>query len=145
MKSSQPSNSINNQFRQANMNSLRHINNYLDEDIKNRFDLDEFIQEDTKKEALDCFDRYFEDMYNGDMDYIDLGELKQLCDFNRVMEICAFVADKYDEYDMTMDKQYFEDKDKIIKSYIYFYYCETHKQEFIQQIEEYDFDTIPIN
>jgi len=121
------------------MDSLRNINKYLDADFERRFELNEFIQ-DTKEETIEEFDIYFEDMYNGEFDYVDLEEIKQLCDFNKVMSICAYVAERYDDYDMTIETSHFEDKDKILKAYIYFYYCDKNKPNFIQQIEAFDFE-----
>ena len=119
------------------MNSLNQINAFLDDDFEDRFELEEFNQEDTKEEAIDYFERYFEDMYNGEIDYVDLSEIKELCNFNKVMKICEYVAEKYEEYDMTIEKSHFEDNDKMLKAYIYFYYMENKKQEFITKIEDY--------
>ena len=120
------------------MNSLNQINAFLDDDFEDRFKLEEFNQEDTKEEAIDYFETYFEDMYNGEIDYVGFGELKEYCNFDKVMKICEFVAEKYEEYDMTINKSHFEDfGDKILKSYIYFYYMENQKQEFITKIQDY--------
>ena len=118
------------------MNSLTQINAFLDDDFEDRFELEEFNQGD-KEEAIDYFERYFEDMYNGEIDYVDLSEIKELCNFNKVMKICEYVAEKYEEYDMTIEKSHFEDNDKMLKAYIYFYYMENKKQEFITKIEDY--------
>ena len=118
------------------MNFLNQINAFLDDDFEDRFELEEFNQGD-KEEAIDYFERYFEDMYNGEIDYVDLSEIKELCNFNKVMKICEYVAEKYEEYDMTIEKSHFEDNDKMLKAYIYFYYMENKKQEFITKIEDY--------
>ena len=118
------------------MNSLTQINAFLDDDFEDRFELEEFNQGD-KEEAIDYFESYFEDMYNGEIDYVDLSEIKELCNFNKVMKICEYVAEKYEEYDMTIEKSHFEDNDKMLKAYIYFYYMENKKQEFITKIEDY--------
>ena len=118
------------------MNSLNQINAFLDDDFEDRFELEEFNQGD-KEEAIDYFESYFEDMYNGEIDYVDLSEIKELCNFNKVMKICEYVAEKYEEYDMTIEKSHFEDNDKMLKAYIYFYYMENKKQEFITKIEDY--------
>ena len=118
------------------MNFLNQINAFLDDDFEDRFELEEFNQGD-KEEAIDYFESYFEDMYNGEIDYVDLSEIKELCNFNKVMKICEYVAEKYEEYDMTIEKSHFEDNDKMLKAYIYFYYMENKKQEFITKIEDY--------
>ena len=117
------------------MNSMMKINTFLDADFEDRIELEEFNQENTKEEATDYFERYFEDMYNGEMDYVDLSEIKELCNFNTIMNICEYVFEKYVDFGMTIDGVEFGDK--ILKSYIYFYYMENNKQEFITKIEDH--------
>jgi hypothetical protein len=78
--------------------------------------------------------------YNGEeTDDIDFEEIKQLCDFNKVMSICAYVAEKYDEYYTRIATSHFKDKDKILIAYIYLYLCDKKKPDFIKQLEAYDF------
>ena len=123
------------------MNSLRHINDILDDHFNTSFDDDWLSSHETQDETIAEFEFDYGSYYNSETDFIDFEEIKQLCDFNKVMSICAYVAEKYDEYDMVIETSHFEDKDKILKAYIYFYMEENHKQEFIQRVQEYDFDS----
>ena len=75
------------------------------------------------------FEYDFNTNYNDENDYVDLGEIKQLCSYNMVMKICEYVAEKYQEYGMDVEKSHFEDTNKILKSYIFFYIDDTHKQD----------------
>jgi hypothetical protein len=136
----QQSKSINNN-KTANMDSLRNINDILDAHFNTYFDDDYLSSYETQDDAIADFEYDFNCYYNSETDCIDFEEIKQLCDFNKVMSICAYVAENYDEYDMTIDTEYFEDKDKILKAYTYFYMVDHHQQEFIQYIEEYDFES----
>ena len=123
------------------MNSLRHINDILDTHFNAYFDDDYLNNHETQDDAIAEFEYDFESYYNSETDYVDFGEIKQLCDFNKVMSICAYVAEKYNEYDLTIETSHFEDKDKMLRAYIYFYMEDHHKQEFIHYIEEYDFES----
>ena len=125
----------------ANMDSLRNINDILDTHFNAYFDDDYLSSYETQDDAMVEFEYDFESYYNSETDCVDFGEIKQLCDFNKVMSICEFVAEKYDEYDLTIESSHFGDKDKMLRAYIYFYMEEHHKQEFIHYIEEYDFDS----
>ena len=122
------------------MNSLREIDDILDIHFAEEFNEDYISNYTEKDDCIDEFENDFECYYNSDRDYIDLGEIKQLCNFNQVMKICEFVAEKYEEYDMTIDKSDFEDNDKILKAYIYFYMNETHRTEFLCEIEQHNFE-----
>lgn len=123
------------------MNSLKEINTILDDHFHETFPshpkLHHAVCLAVKSGAISGFEEDFEDNYNSLTDYVDLYEIKELCNFNKVMEICEYVAEKYEEYGMTFDKSYFEDNDKILKAYIYFYMEENHKSRYINEIEEY--------
>jgi hypothetical protein len=122
------------------MNSLTQINAILDDHFASEFNEEYISNYETKDDAISDFEGDLECYYNSETDYIDLGEIKQLCNFNKVMKICEFVAEKYEEYDMTIEKSHFEDNDKILKAYIYFYMEETHRHEFLCKIEQYNFE-----
>mgnify|MGYP003625853007 CR=1 FL=1 len=94
-----------------------------------------------KVSVMKLFEYDFESYYNSETDCVDFEEIKPLCDFNNVMSICEFVAEKYDEYDLTIESSHFGDKKKMLRAYIYFYMEEHHKQEFIHYIEEFDFES----
>ena len=120
------------------MNSLDEINAFLDDEFEERFHFDDIVIDFTNADdAISDFESQFGEYYNSDIDYVDLGEIKQLCNFNKVMKICEFVAEKYEEYDMTIEKSHFEDNDKILKAYIYFYMDENHYGRYVTEIEEY--------
>jgi len=136
----QQSKSINNN-KTATMDSLRNINDILDTHFNTYFDDDYLSSYETQDDAIADFGYDFESYYNSETDYIDFEEIKPLCDFNNVMSICEFVAEKYDEYDLTIESSHFGDKDKMLRAYIYFYMEEHHKQEFIHYIEAFDFES----
>ena len=123
------------------MNSLTQINAILDDHFAETFasqpNLHHSVCLAIKSGAISDFEEDFDEQYNSITDYVDLYEIKELCNFNTVMEICEYVAEKYEEFDMTFDKSYFEDNDKILKAYIYFYMEENHKSQYINEIEEY--------
>jgi hypothetical protein len=155
IKWEQPSNSINNN-KTANMarkilnttgrsekelmDSLSNINNILDKEFEYKYNLDNYVSHNTREGAIEDFVFCFEMEYNGEeTDDVDLEDIKQLCDFDKVMSICAYVAEKYDEYYTRIATSHFKDKDKILIAYIYLYLCDKKKPDFIKQLEAYDF------
>ena len=118
------------------MDSLRNINNFLDEKFERRFKLCDFVSHKTRENAIADFEFSFEMDYNGGTDDVVLEEIKQLCDFDKVMSICAYVAETYNEYGMTLSTPHFK---KILRVYIYLYLCYKKKPDFIKQLEAFDF------
>ena len=122
------------------MDSLSNINNILDKKFEYKYKLDNYVPYNTREGAIEDFVHDFEMEYNGEeTDDVDLEDIKQLCDFDKVMNICAYVAEKYDEYYTRIATSHFKDKDKILSAYIYLYYCDKKKPDFIKQLEAYDY------
>jgi len=121
------------------MNCLEEINAFLDQDFKSCFELPSFIAEHdhTDKEySIDCFKYCFDKHYNG-KDYSLSIYVKDLLDVDRIMKICEYIIDKVGE-DLCGDISLFENNGiKLIHEYIYYYLRDTHRPEFIQQIEDY--------
>jgi hypothetical protein len=126
----------------SNMNSLRVINDIIDEEFNSNFNTDYLYNYESQEHALKSFENDFEDEYNTDCDPANLDDIRGLCHFNMVLDICAYVSEKYEEYDMTLELSHFKDDCKLLKAYVYFYMDETHKQQFIQKIEQYDFEAV---
>tara|TARA_R110000751_G_scaffold49992_1_gene110857 strand:+ start:3036 stop:3485 length:450 start_codon:yes stop_codon:yes gene_type:complete len=126
----------------SNMNSLRVINDIIDDEFNSNFNTDYLYNYESQEHALKAFENDFEDEYNADCDPANLDDIRGLCHFNMVLDICAYVLEKYEEYDMTLELSHFKDDRKLLKAYVYFYMDETHKQQFIQKIEQYDFEAV---
>ena len=123
------------------MNSLTRINSFIDEDFNDNFKSEEYVKDAVNREdAITNFEDEIEERYNTEFDYVDLCEMKQMCNFNQVMKICEYVAERYEEYDMAFTISHFKDTDKILKAYIYFYIEDNHKQNFMDSIEDEAFD-----
>jgi len=126
------------------MNSLTQINELLDNHFHEKFVSEEEHEHgwkdyDELEEAIDYLDEEFDEFYNSDNDYVDLCEIKRMCNFNTTAEICKYVCEKYNEYDTTYESWlcYFEDNEKILKSYVYYYMDENHKPKALETIEEF--------
>jgi hypothetical protein len=125
------------QKQKANMHSLMEINNYIDQDFDDHFNhltLNNNTIED-KEEAIEEFEKDFEERYNTMMDNIDLQEIKEMLDFNKTMIICRFVKEQYEEFGTDIDSSDFGDK--LLRTYIYFYLIKARRSEFIEEIEKH--------
>jgi len=105
-------------------NGQDEINEYLNKHFHEEFLKPEYLSQfNNKEEAEYGFHEDFELSYNDDEGFTcDLAYIKGHCDFLTTMNICNFVADAYDEYDMKLEKDKFKDGgDGLLKAYIYFY------------------------
>jgi len=118
------------------MNSLDEINAILDDDFEERFNFDDIIIDYTNAaDAIQDFFKQFIEYYNTDKDYIDLGEIKPLLNFDKTMKICKYIAEQYEERGLELELLRFDDH--ILKIYIFFYMLEHHENKYESQIEEY--------
>ena len=126
----------------SNMNSLRVINDFLDDhfnkNFNNIYDSSYLASFKTKKLALDCVEETYETFYNSESDLTmcGLSEIKGLCNFDMVIGMCAYV---YDQCGMTLELSHFNDNDRLLRLYIAFYMKNTHQEKFIQEIDGYGF------
>lgn len=126
------------------------INNMLDNDFDNWFELPSYINKNEftdKEDAIDSFKYCFEDTYkNGDRCLC--GHTEDLCDTENLIEMSVYLADRYDQEDVIPDisidtggaRNHSRPElmiEEIIHEYIYYYLKETKYPEFIQQIENY--------
>ena len=125
--------------------NLDKINTFLDNHFHEEFLSQEYLaQFDNQQEAKEVFEEDFEYRYNSDEGFnIDLNYIISKCNYLTTMKICEFVSEKYEEHGMSLETSLFGLVDKILKTYIYFYMDEKHKNKFIQEIEEYAFDDEP--
>ncbi len=117
-------------------NQMKQINYMIEEDFEDNFNTKDYKIYEDMEDSMQEFESNFEERYNSQLEYFDTQELKQYCGFNTTMEICKYVTEKYDEYDMKIECNTFTE-DKILKAYVYFYLEEECKQNHINDIEEY--------
>jgi len=118
------------------MNSLDEINAILDDDFEERFNFDDIIINFTNADdAIEYFESEYTEYYNSDNNYIDLGEIKELCNFDKTMKICEYIVEQSDEIGCDWELRKFGDN--ILKIYIFFYMMEHHENKYRTQIEEY--------
>ena len=88
-------------------NGQDEINEYLNKHFHEEFLGQEYLSQfNNQEDAEEVFDKDFEYRYNSDEGFnIDLGYIRSKCDFLTTMKI---IGD-------------FQDHDKILKKYIYFY------------------------
>ena len=105
-------------------NGQDEINEYLNKHFHEEFLGQEYLSQfNNQEEAEEGFDRDFEYIYNSDEGFnCDLGLIRSKCDFLTTMKICSAVVNNYDECDMKLEENAFEEGgDGLLKSYIYFY------------------------
>ena len=118
------------------MNSLNQINAFLDDDFEERFNFDDIIIDFTNEDdAIEDFQSQFGEYYNSDNDYVDLGEIKSLLNFDKTMKILDYLREQFDDFGDDWELRKYGDN--ILKSYIYFYMMENHYGRYCGQIEEY--------
>ena len=118
------------------MNSLDEIDAFLDDEFEERFDFDDIIIDFTNEDdAIEDFQSQFTEYYNSGNDYVDLGEIKQLLNFDKTMKILEYLRDKFDE--IGDDWELCKFGDNILKTYTYFYMMENHYGRYYGEIEHY--------
>ena len=122
--------------------SLTEINDILDNHFAECFGIDDpmceynFTFDKQYEDSIYEFLEAFEELYNSENVPDCFFDIKNMCNFNMTMKICEYVADKYEElFDIALDKSYFEDNEKILKAYIYYYMLEVHKPIFHEKLE----------
>jgi len=127
-------------------NGQDEINEYLNKHFHEEFLRPEYLSQfNNQEEAEEVFHEDFEYRYNDDEGFnCDLAYIKGHCDFLTTMNICNFVADAYDEYDMKLEKDKFKDGgDGLLKAYIYFYLQEKWYGFMMEHIAEYVYEVEP--
>ena len=104
-------------------NGQDEINTFLDNKFHEEFLGQEYLSRfNNQEDAEAVFEEDFEYRYNSDEGFnIDLGYIRSECDFLTTMKICEFVASQLDEYDFNLTEADFQDHDKLLRKYIYFY------------------------
>ena len=105
-------------------NNQDEINTFLDLHFHEEFLGQEYLSRfNNQEDAEAVFDDDFEYRYNSDEGFnIDLGYIRSKCDFLTTMKICEFVASQMDEFDdFNLTEADFQDPDKLLRKYIYFY------------------------
>ena len=117
------------------MNSLIDVFTILDADFEEAFNFDDIIINFTNADdAIEDFRDEFSERYNSDNDYIDLGEIKSLLNFDRTMKICEYIIEHSEENGFDWELRKFGDN--ILKSFIFLYMTDL-MGEFELQIEQY--------
>ena len=118
------------------MTSLTEINESLDEHYDYIWFNCDWKNWETCEEAINWLEYEFHgliDPYCDEyLDYDDLDEIKDMCNFNQTVEIREYVAAKY----VTLGKPTFYIGD-IFVEYIYYYMNETHKENALKKIKDY--------
>ena len=118
------------------MNSLDEINTFLDDDFEERFNFDDIIINFTDEcDAIEDYNNQFGKYYNGDNDYVDLGEIKPLLNYDKTMKILEYLRERFGE--LGWDWEFCKFGDNILKSYIFFYMMENHNGKYYEKIEDY--------
>ena len=105
-------------------NEQDEINEYIRGHFHEEFLGQEYLSQfNNQRQAEEGFERDFEYRYNSDEGFnLNLNFIRFNCDFLTTINICGFVADAYDEYDMKLKRDKFKNGgDGLLKAYIYFY------------------------
>ena len=137
------------------MNSLTQINELLDNHFHKKFVSEEEHEHgwkdyDNLEEAIDYLDEEFDEFYNSDEDWaFDICEIKEMCDFDDIMQIEEFLNKYVPELVKPINRRWMknwtgpaclccqEDLDTILKAYVYYYMYENHKPKALETIEKF--------
>jgi len=127
------------------MNPLTEINDYITEDFNNEFeDIQEWLdgmdledQPRTAEEAVELFDREFDERYNSELEYLDYYEINRMAtNFNKSVMMIRFLLEKYQEFGFDVEAHFFQ-TDLLLKRYVIFYLEEEVKSQHIDSLEAY--------